>query len=132
MIVRTTIKNSLNEHKVLVQTNDIIQPVAINHKSSGYGSSVNGGELLTLAIATCFCNDLYREATKRNIKISSIDIEACAEFNAEGASGNNFEYKVSVSANATQEEIDELIKHTDTVAEIHNTLRKGVPVTLIK
>jgi hypothetical protein len=34
-----------------------------------------------------------------------------------------------VEANASSAEIEALIQHTDQVAEIHNTLRTGVPVT---
>ena len=33
-------------------------------KSPGRGSAVNGGEFLVLALATCYCNDLYREAER--------------------------------------------------------------------
>jgi hypothetical protein len=35
--------------------------------NDGGGSSANGGELLCLALATCYCNDVYREAKKRGI-----------------------------------------------------------------
>jgi hypothetical protein len=35
-----------------------------------------------------------------------------------------------VSSSATQEEIAELLRVTDAVAEVHNTIRAGVPVTL--
>jgi hypothetical protein len=35
-----------------------------------------------------------------------------------------------VNANASEEEIRELLRHTDTVAEIQNTLRVGTPVKL--
>ena len=131
MKVRTTLTSRLNHHEVVVHTNENSQQVAIPHKPSGYGSAVNGGELLTLAIATCFCNDLYREAAKRNIKIHSIEMEASAAFHAEGEGGDSFTYTAKVKAAATPEEIDELVRHTDTVAEIHNTLRKGVAVRLI-
>lgn len=131
MKVRTTLTSRLNHHEVVVCTNEDSQQVAIPHKPSGYSSAVNGGELLTLAIATCFCNDLYREAAKRNIHITSIEVEASGEFNAEGGSGENISYTAKVVADASPEEIDELVRHTDTVAEIHNTLRKGVAVRLI-
>ncbi len=132
MKVSSIIKSSSDHHKVSVSTDNITRRIEIDHKSSGQGSSVNGGELLMLSIATCFCNDLYREANKRNIAISSIEIEASGEFNAEGESGYNFTYKAKVTADVPQDEIAELIAHTDKVAEIHNTLRKGVSVALTK
>lgn len=35
-----------------------------------------------------------------------------------------------VKAKASPEQVRELIKHTDRIAEIHNTIRKGVEITL--
>ena len=126
------IQSSLNRHEVEVQTNDTAKTLSISAKPTGYGSSVNGGELLLLALATCFCNDIYREAAKRNIAVSNIDVEVTGEFGAEGEPGFNFQYKARVEADASQAEIDELISHTDKVAEIHNTLRNGLNVTLVQ
>jgi organic hydroperoxide reductase OsmC/OhrA len=64
MIITAKIENSLNKNLVTVQTNSIAQQLTIPEKSTGLGSSVNGGEWLCLALATCFCNDIYREAKK--------------------------------------------------------------------
>tara|TARA_R110002020_G_scaffold288220_3_gene503700 strand:- start:2660 stop:2887 length:228 start_codon:yes stop_codon:yes gene_type:complete len=50
----------------------------------GLGSAINDGELLFLAISTCFCNDLYREAKKRGIEIDSVQVETTGEFSEEG------------------------------------------------
>jgi uncharacterized OsmC-like protein len=98
-------------------------------KPSGFGSSINGGELLALALATCFCNDIYREAAKRNINVRAVNVKVNSEFGAEGAPGAHFTYTADVEADASAAEIEALIQHTDQVAEIHNTLRTGVPVT---
>ncbi|HEX2921693.1 MAG TPA: OsmC family protein [Bacteroidales bacterium] len=125
-----TISNKLEKHNVRVQTEGNSRVLIIPPKASGYGSSVNGGELLLLAIATCFCNDIYREAGKRNIAISEVEITASAEFDNEEEPGKNFKYKVRVKAKASDEEIKDLIRHTDRIAEIHNTIRQGVPVDL--
>jgi len=132
MQMSARIQSSLNRHEVEVQTNDTAKTLSISAKPTGYGSSVNGGELLLLALATCFCNDIYREAAKRNIAVSNIDVEVTGEFGAEGEPGFNFQYKARVEADASQAEIDELISHTDKVAEIHNTLRNGLNVTLVQ
>ena len=100
-------------------------------KPNGSGSSVNGGELLLLSLATCFCNDIYREAAKMNIRVKSVEVTAMAEFGAEGEAGSNFRYMADVVADASPEDITALIEHTNNVAEIHNTLRKGVSVSLV-
>ena len=62
MKIWAAVKNSFNAHEAWVRTNDAEKQMFIGAKPSGFGSSINGGELLTLALATCFCNDLYREA----------------------------------------------------------------------
>ena len=131
MKMSATIKSSLNRHEVSVETNDVVKTVQIPGKATGYGSSVNGGELLLLSLATCFCNDIYREAAKRNI-VSNVEVEFTGQFGGEGEPGFNFQYNAKVVADATQEEINALIEHTDRVAEIHNTLRNGLKITLAK
>ncbi|HVW97845.1 MAG TPA: OsmC family protein [Mucilaginibacter sp.] len=125
-----SIKSVLNKHGIVVTTNDASKQISIPPKESGYGSSVNGGELLLLALATCFCNDLYREASKRNIAIAGVSVACTGEFGSEGEPGFNFRYTANVESDAPKAVIDELIRDTDQVAEIHNTLRKGINVTL--
>lgn len=125
-----TIVNKLEKNDVRVQTNGDSRILIIPSKTSGYGSAVNGGELLLLALATCFCNDLYREAGKRDIAVSEVEVSASAEFDEEGQPGKNFRYKVRVEAKASDDEIRELINHTDRIAEIHNTIRNSISVEL--
>ncbi len=48
-----------------------------------------------------------------------------------GETGSNFQYRVKIAADAPSNEIESLIRHTDQIAEIHNTLRRGLKVTLI-
>lgn len=125
-----TIHNSLEQNDIRVQTNGNSKILTIPSKPDGYGSSVNGGELLLLSLATCICNDIYREAGKRDIAVSEVEVNASCEFNGEGEPGTGFRYKVFVNSKASDEEIAELIRHTDGIAEIHNTLRKGVEIVL--
>ena len=67
MKIKAHIDNSAGEHHIALTTDDNVHSILIPPKPSGFGSSTNGGELLFLALATCYCNDIYREATKRNI-----------------------------------------------------------------
>ena len=131
MKISANIQSSHNLHETTVRTDNDVRQIQIAPKASGLGSSVNGGELLALALATCFCNDIYREAAKRNINVTRVEIEVTSEFGAEGETGKNFHYKANINADASPEEITALIHHTDKVAEIQNTLRKGVNVNLI-
>ncbi len=83
-----------------------------------------------LALATCYCNDLYREAARLGISIESVEVEASAEFPGIGLAATNIAYRAKVSSPAAPAEIAELLRVTDAVAEIHNTVRAGVPVAL--
>jgi uncharacterized OsmC-like protein len=101
-------------------------------RASGFGSSANGGELLFLALATCYCNDIYREAGKRGIKVDGVEVEVQGDFGGEGEPVKNVTYWAKVTAQATEAAIFELMRATDGLVEIQNTLRLGVPVVLDK
>lgn len=130
MRITANVENSKNKHQVTLQTNDTVHSITIPPKSTGYGSSANGGELLFLALATCYCNDIYREAAKRNIKVERVEVEVNGDFGAEGEPARNVTYRAKVFSEAAEDEIRELMKFTDTVAEIQNTLRMETPVVL--
>jgi len=132
MKIFATVKNCQNSNDIVVSTNDNIKNILIPSKSSGQGSSINGGELLFLSLATCFCNDVYREADRRQIKIKSIEVRVSGDFGGEGEPASNINYKVDIQSDHDESEINNLINHVDKVAEIHNTLRKGTKVDLIK
>ena len=131
MKISAIVRNEFNQHNVTVATNDSSKELYIPPKANGYGSSVNGGELLMLSLATCFCNDIYREAATRNINVYSVEVMVSGEFGAAGEPGFNLTYSANVKADASQQEINDLVAHTDNVAEIHNTLRRGTMVKLI-
>jgi len=62
MEISARVVNRHGEHEALLSTAGHEQSLQILPKQEGFGSRVNGGELLFLALATCYCNDLYREA----------------------------------------------------------------------
>ena len=130
MNISATVENRHDCHKVTLATNGREHSLSIPSKPEGFGSSVNGGELLFLGLATCYCNDLYREARKRDIEIQAVRVEVTGEFGAEGEGARDVRYSAAVEGTATQEELLALMRHTDTVAEIQNTLRSSVRVTL--
>ncbi|MCZ2099430.1 MAG: OsmC family protein [Anaerolineae bacterium] len=129
--IRARVDNSHGQHAVSLSTNDREQSLAVAAKPDGYGSSVNGGEMLFLALATCYCNDLYREAGRRGIAVRRVEVEVRGEFApVPGAVAENVTYDVRVEADAPEDQILNLIRHTDTVAEVQNSLRQGVSVRL--
>lgn len=131
MEIAATVKNSPTTHEVVVRTNGTAQSLAIQAKPSGRGSAVNGGEFLMLALATCYCNDLYREAERLRIVIDAVEVEASATFAGVGLAATNIRYSARITSEASEASIAELLRQTDAVAEVHNTVRAGVPVELI-
>jgi organic hydroperoxide reductase OsmC/OhrA len=130
MRISARVENSQGQHQVTLATNENSHSITIPPKPAGFGSSANGGELLFLALATCYCNDIYREAAKRDIKVERVEVEVSGDFGAEGEPAKNMNYRAKVHAHGTEAEIRALMEHTDTVAEIQNTLRVGTPVRL--
>jgi organic hydroperoxide reductase OsmC/OhrA len=121
--------NSFNAHAVEVVTDGVTHAISIPPKPSGFGSSLNGGELLFLALATCYCNDLYREAAGRSITITAVEVEVSGDFGGRGEPAHRIVYRVTVQSDAPDEDISALLVETDRVAEIHNTIRQGCPIT---
>lgn len=130
MAISARVLDSQGKHQVILQTNDHVHSLTIPQKPSGFGSSANGGELLFLALATCYCNDIYREAAKRGIEVKEVEVQVTGDFGGEGEPAKNVQYHARVAAHAGEQAIRELMQHTDRVAEIQNTLRTGTPVTL--
>lgn len=130
MTITATIRNAYQQNDIVVSTNGNSKGIGIAGKTEG-GSSVNGGELLFLSLATCFCNDIYREAARRKMTVTAVEVTVSGQFGKEGEPASNITYEANVQApKSSPQEISDLIAHVDSIAEIHNTLRKGVSVTL--
>jgi organic hydroperoxide reductase OsmC/OhrA len=130
MEIKAVVENTEAEHHVEVETGGRSQRLSIPPKTAGRGSAVNGGELLCAALATCYCNDLHREAAKRKITIHEVRVEVVATFGAEGEPASEITYVARVRADAPEAVIQELVRATDAVAEVQNTLRAGCRVRL--
>jgi len=131
MRVTARVQNREGRHEVQVATDGHEQGLAISPKAAGKGSAVNGGELLCLALATCYCNDLYREAAARGVAIGGVEVEVAAEFGGPGEPARSIEYRVRLSGAGDDAALRELARHTDGVAEVHGALRRGIPVRLV-
>lgn len=99
-------------------------------ENGAQGSAVNGGDLLFLALATCYCNDIYREVRRRGIEVERLQVKLRGSFGNEGERARDIRYQAVVEARASREAILDVMRHTDGVAEIQNTLREGMPVVL--
>ncbi len=116
----------------MVRTGEVPRALPIPARAGVPGSAVSGGELLMLALATCYCNDLYREAARLGIAVDGVEVEAMARFDGVGLAASDIRYRVCVDSPADAAAVADLIRHTDAVAEVHNTVRAGVPVVLVE
>jgi len=130
VLIEARVENERGRHAATLTTNGASHVIPIQPRPSGFGSSANGGELLCLALATCYCNDIYREADKFKIEVVRVEVDAFGDFGEPGMPASRFYYRAMVTARASETQIRELILHTDRVAEIQSTLRKGTPVAL--
>ncbi|HEX2210046.1 MAG TPA: OsmC family protein [Longimicrobium sp.] len=130
MRISARVENGKGRHHVTLTTNGQSHALSIAPKAEGRGSSANGGELLALALATCYCNDVYREAAARGIAVRGVRVEVDTEFGAAGEPARRIRYRATVDADAPEDAVRALIEHTDRVAEVHNTLRAGIAVEL--
>ncbi len=130
MHISARVRNSQGSHEVDVATAEVARALNIPARPGGAGSSINGGEFLMLALATCYCNDIYREAARLGISIESCEVKASADFEGVGLAAKNIEYRARVDSTASPEAIARLLRETDAVAEVHNTLRAGAVVQL--
>lgn len=131
MKIAATVVSSSAGHEVTVRTGEAAQSLSVPRKAAGPGSAVNGGEFLMLALATCYCNDLFREALRLGIPIEGAEVEASADFPGPGLAATEISYTAKVRSPAPLADVQRLIRETDAVAEIHNTVRAGVPVRLV-
>ena len=128
MEISARVSNGHGQHRVEVTTAGSTQPLAVAARASGTGSSVNGGEFLMLALATCYCNDLYREAARLGVQIDAVEVEAQAEFEGVGLAAQKVRYRARIDTAEPAARIESLLAQTDVVAEVHNTLRAGAVV----
>src|SRR5687768_7898400 len=116
MQITAILENSSIKNSILVETNGIQKEVLIPGKANGQGSSINGGELLFLALATCFCNDLYREANRRQLTLQSVFVNVTGNFGKEGEPASNIKYDVVITSDHPKEIITQLVDDVDKVA----------------
>ncbi|MCD9155102.1 OsmC family protein [Aeromicrobium duanguangcaii] len=129
MRITATVENAPGSHEVTVTTDEWSTPLAIGARDEG-GSAVNGGELLAAALATCFVNDLYREAASRGLRIDGVRVTVDSDWDGPGEPARRIAYAVHVDSPEDPEVVDALARETDGLAEVHGTVRGGMVVEL--
>jgi len=71
-----------------------------------------------------------QEAARLGIAMQSVEVSAGSDFEGVGLAARNIRYQARVVSSASDADVARLLRETDTVAEIHNTLRAGASVAL--
>ena len=122
--------NAEGKLDVVMKVGDRVNTLEISPKPKGFGSSISGGEVLFLAIATCYTNDIYREARRQGIVVDAVEVDIDGDFMGAGMSAENVTCRIKVTAQTGESEIRKLVEHTDLIAEIPMSLRRGISITL--
>ena len=130
MKISAQLNHSRDKLDAILKTNEKSHSITLEPNSAGLGSGTNGGELLFLALAVCYCNDIYRGAKKTGMEIISVEVTVDGVFGGEGEPASQVSYQARVAAKADAQTIEELMQRTDQLAEIHNTLRASTPIIL--
>ena len=86
-----------------------------------------GAHLLHLAAAACVLNDLFREADARGIRLDGVRVAASGGFDDDWRS-TGISYQVEVDSPADAQDLAELVRHVDDIAEIPRALQSGIAV----
>lgn len=98
--------------------------------AGGQGLGFNGGQLLYAAVGGCISNDLFREAQKAGIDLTTVHVRVTGGFAGDPMVSQEVSYDVEIAGNASPEELNKLVALVDTIAEIPNSLRRGTAVKL--
>ena len=98
--------------------------------AGGGGLGFNGGQLLNLAVAGCVSNDLFREAAARGIELHQVRVKVTSGYDGNPPVSMPITYEVEIEGDADAETLERLVRETDAIAEIPNSLREGTEVTL--
>jgi uncharacterized OsmC-like protein len=130
MNIMAHVVNRQASHTVELKSGEREHSFTMSPKPDGFGSLVTGGELLLMALATCYCNDLYREARKRGLEIGGVDVEVMGEYSGEGLPLESIRYRATAWSPSAKAQVFEVMTYTDTVAEIQKTLRNAAEIVL--
>jgi uncharacterized OsmC-like protein len=98
--------------------------------AGGGGLGFSGGQLLYMAIAACWSNDLYREAATMGIELHGVEITVDGDFPARGEGSTPITVDVVVRSPAPEDRVRELIAEVERVAEIPRAISEGPPIEI--
>jgi hypothetical protein len=94
------------------------------------GECPSHNELLCLALAAGYADELLEEAERRGIVVERAHVTVEAETGHSGRTTRNLALAVRLETDENEPAVMELIEHTDRVSEVLKVIRLGTPVRL--
>jgi uncharacterized OsmC-like protein len=89
---------------------------------------LTGAHLLHLAVAGCLFNDILRVAEERDITVRELEVSADGSFEGEPAVSIGVTYSVRLAADASEDDLRQLVRESEAQSSIGHTLHRGTPV----
>ncbi|HSK53380.1 MAG TPA: OsmC family protein [Clostridia bacterium] len=99
-------------------------------KAGGGGLGFSGGQLLHLAIAACYVNDLYREAPGLGVTVEGVDVTVDGDFPRPGDASTGITVDLDIVSPSGETAVRTLVEVVDRMAEIPGSLRGTTTVEL--
>jgi uncharacterized OsmC-like protein len=90
--------------------------------------TLSGGHLLHLAVAGCLFNDILREAGRRGITITELQIAADGDFAGDPLLSTGVRYGVTIAGEAPDAELRSLVADCQEASTVAGSLRRGTSV----
>lgn len=87
-----------------------------------------GGELLFTAIGACLMTTLVGAARKRNIELTRVEFNVTGEHEGAPSRFVSIDVEAIVEGDASQDEIDKLLKIAERACTVSNTIGRSAPV----
>lgn len=100
-------------------------------KAGGQGLGFNGGQLLSLALGGCFCNDLRYTAETMGVKIGAISVTVTLDMDGEPLLSQSATMRVHVEM-LDGSDPAALIEASKKKCMVSNSLRRGFPVEITR
>ncbi len=97
----------------------------------GVEAQFSGAHLLHLAAAGCVLNDVYREAARLGIEVDGVRVVGAGGYHGSTWHSEGIEYAVEVASGASAEQLTDLLRVVDAVAEIPRAIRSGASVSRV-
>jgi hypothetical protein len=114
------------------------QPEAVGfpHRWTDEGVTVQaqftGAYLLHLTVAGCVLNDVYRESAGQGVRVDGVRVTASGVFDkTNGLRSLGITYAVEVDSPDSAADVERLLAHVDSVAEMPQVVRAGAPVSRV-